>query len=433
MQNIYRLVGILTITLFSGCANFTSIYRTLDIGDLDRNSPRAVAIDVKQRAIFSITQRLDPKNNQWKSRNIICPESSPDALSATSLGSSISNILSAMTSPGGPITTDQFQAAVATGEAAASIGLRTQSIQLMRDGMVFNCLMYMNGALTERHAYKLQRRNQNSTLGLLAIEQLTNAVKADQVALSSSSQAGSGKENVDKEAAALEAAKTKQISAQSEADKKKLEAGNLETEVKAQQKKTDDARALYQAAVNTDKAKSDATTMSNVASTLATLQGEESTLMQKSNDLQEKNIAVRALQETAKSAAQQVTIAQGALDQASARVSAATNAHALVSASGGRTVLISDNLASTVEKIIKTVLDESGKGEMCEALVDILLYTFSSGYRNTWDEEGREGMNSEIKKAQITSIVDTLNALSCYKETRNEKNDATAAQLQISK
>jgi hypothetical protein len=428
-MSICRLVGIAAVGLLSGCANFTSIYRTLDIGDLNKNSPRAVAVDVKQRAVFATTQVLDPSNNKWMTRNIICPESSPDALSATSLGASISNILSATTGPGAPLTTDQLQAAVATGEAAASIGLRTQSIQLMRDGMVFNCLMFMNGALSYSQPYKLQRRNQNATLALLAIEQLTGPVKAEQVALTSNGQAGSGSENTDKQAASLESAQTKLTSANSEYGKGKLERDNAENERKLQEKTRDDANTAYQAAVKAEKANSNEQTKAEVAKTLATLNTEQQTLKEKTDTVQIKNIALNELDSKTKTAVQQVSIAQEALEQAKSRVRAATSSSAAVAALGGRGVLITDSLGKSVENIIKTVLDESGKGEMCEALVDTLIWTYSSAYttgKKKVDNDWVEWVDPEVKNAQIASIVSTLQLFSCYSLTKKEQGDMSA-------
>jgi hypothetical protein len=75
--------------------------------------------------------------------------------------------------------------------SAGSIGLRTQSITLMRDALYRICELYLNGAISEAAAVQLLQRSQDLSLGILAIEQLTGAVVAQQVNLTTSSSASS--------------------------------------------------------------------------------------------------------------------------------------------------------------------------------------------------------------------------------------------------
>jgi hypothetical protein len=74
-------------------------------------------------------------------------------------------------------------------ESAANIGLRTQSIQILRDGFYRLCEAYMNGLSEEQYTIML-RRYQTNMVALLAIEQLTGAVKGGDAVISAS--AGSG-------------------------------------------------------------------------------------------------------------------------------------------------------------------------------------------------------------------------------------------------
>lgn len=389
---LFRYLVLLSAILLSGCANFNSIYRTLDIGGYDsRNPPRAVAIDAKQRAIFTSTREVEDPFSKWKTRNVICPEASPDALSAASIGGAISNVLTATTPTGAPLSKDQLQLAIATGEAAASIGLRTQSIQLMRDGMVFNCLMFLNGAATPGEAYALQRRSQNFTLGILAIEQLTGAVKADQAALTATAQAAVGSDmNTEKQAAAIEAARTKQNIATTELETARVELNNKIKDVEAERKKLDDANKAYEAAAN-----SDTTTKAEIEQKLLAKTTQQETFNTKDSDLQSQKIAVNAAVQKVEIENQQVKIAQEALEQATARVRAATSATAFLNASGGRSVLITDKIASTVENIVKVVLDESGKNEMCSTLM-------------------LEYLDQKANPETAKKILDSLKTLSCY-------------------
>lgn len=152
----------------SGCANFDSIYRPVDVNG------KAISLDAKQRVVISASV---------PNSAMVCAEPSPDSLSA--YGASLTGTLSKS-----PI--EQAQLAAALAEQVASIGLRTQSIQLMRDAMYRACEGYLSGGIAAGEFYSLQRRFQNMTVGLLAIEQLTGAVKAEQAALGTSSAAATG-------------------------------------------------------------------------------------------------------------------------------------------------------------------------------------------------------------------------------------------------
>jgi len=80
--------------------------------------------------------------------SVTCAEPSPDALSAlsASIGGGISD----------PKVAANF--ALAQSESAASIGLRTQSIQLLRDGMYRLCEGYAAGAISADDFNRDQRR-----------------------------------------------------------------------------------------------------------------------------------------------------------------------------------------------------------------------------------------------------------------------------------
>ena len=110
-----------------------------------------------------------------------CAEPSPDALSALSASGAIK-----IDTPKG--FSGAAQGALA--EAAGSIGLRTQSIQLMRDAMYRLCEGAMNGYLGNAAFETLHRRFQNSMVAILAIEQLTGAVRAPALTLNSSASVG---------------------------------------------------------------------------------------------------------------------------------------------------------------------------------------------------------------------------------------------------
>jgi hypothetical protein len=90
--------------------------------------------------------------------------------------------------------------AQALATSAASIGLRTQSITLMRDHLYRICEASYNEQITELDVAQLLRRSQDMTLGILAIEQISGAVVARQAALDSSANAKASANLADTEA-----------------------------------------------------------------------------------------------------------------------------------------------------------------------------------------------------------------------------------------
>jgi hypothetical protein len=162
---------VLSTILITGCANLTSIDRHTHLPGRDEESKGiAIHLDAKQRVAFA------------KGFGAVCAEPSPDALSAFA------------SSFGGGLAVPQYGSlsiAQALTESAASIGLRTQSITLMRDALYRICEAYYNRALNKVMVMQLLGRTQDLTLGILAIEQLTQPVVAQQAVLTGSSAAAS--------------------------------------------------------------------------------------------------------------------------------------------------------------------------------------------------------------------------------------------------
>jgi hypothetical protein len=166
-----------------GCgANFNSIYRKFETED------DSVLIDAKQRVIAVSQSKTDLKDASGKitateTATRLCAEPSPDALSA----------LSAAASASGSYKEISAQLAGSISEVASNIGIRTQTIQLLRDGMYRLCEAYMNGAIDMKEYRAQQRRYQIMMSGLLAIESLTGVVTPKQVVLRGESSATTGK------------------------------------------------------------------------------------------------------------------------------------------------------------------------------------------------------------------------------------------------
>ena len=164
-----------------GCANMSTISRRTELP----GEGIAIHLDAPQRVVFA------------NKDGAVCAEPSPDALQAyaASLGASFS-------------APNKESAALATAfsENSASIGLRTQSITLMRDALYRICEAEHNKAIGHGDTVLLLERSQDLTLGVLAIEQLTGAVVARQAILTTGANADVST-NVNNTQAALDAAR----------------------------------------------------------------------------------------------------------------------------------------------------------------------------------------------------------------------------------
>lgn len=158
------LAVVAVLATFTGCASWSTYNKEREF---EGGKSTAVFIDAKQRALLS--------NLDASGRRRYCAEPSPDALSAFSAKAGLDLTVAGK----GELGYSQ-----GFSEAATSIGLRTQSIQLLRDIMFTNCEAYMNEGITEFGLETLQRRFQSTLVAVLAIEQLTGAVKAPAVAIS---------------------------------------------------------------------------------------------------------------------------------------------------------------------------------------------------------------------------------------------------------
>ena len=121
---------------------------------------------------------ISPKDAK---RPVICAEPSPDAISALAAQLALDVDVD-----------DDIRAGIAASltENTAFVGLRTQSIQLLRDAMYRICEGYINGALGEDAYETLMRRYQKFMVALLAIEQLTGTQRAPAVAITTEAIAG---------------------------------------------------------------------------------------------------------------------------------------------------------------------------------------------------------------------------------------------------
>ena len=121
-----------------GCADH--IFRPFDV---DRGE--SLSVDARQRVIL-----VTHKGGRTRDRTIVCTEPSPDAATGRSAAGSVAASLPSAA----PGKDAQAAAATASSEAIALIAMRTQTVQLLRDGLFRACEAYMNGAI-DQHQYNI--------------------------------------------------------------------------------------------------------------------------------------------------------------------------------------------------------------------------------------------------------------------------------------
>lgn len=158
--------------LLSGCANFSSVHH-----NLDTSHGQGVLIDIKQRAILASIVEERPEDGPAFTHPVVCADPSPDSLSAYAFDLAAQGSLPT----GKSVTTN-----LGSSESSAFVGLRTQSIQLLRDQFFRACEAYLNRAASAGEYNFLIRRYQKQTAALLAIEQLTSMISVPAAAVSAS-------------------------------------------------------------------------------------------------------------------------------------------------------------------------------------------------------------------------------------------------------
>ncbi|MEM1154335.1 MAG: hypothetical protein AAGI44_09345 [Pseudomonadota bacterium] len=155
----------------AGCANMNSIDRRTSFkSDSDRQTKEVGVVHLDANQLIA-------SNSEF---GTICAEPSPDALSA--VPHSLSGNFSM---PSG----EAASVASSLSKSSACIGLSTQTIQLLRDDVYRICELYNAKALEQVGVLILQKGYQDMMVGMLAIEQLTGVVNADQAVLPRKTQA----------------------------------------------------------------------------------------------------------------------------------------------------------------------------------------------------------------------------------------------------
>ncbi len=163
-----QVVTLLVPVLLAGCANLATVGRVTEIPPAPKGETTpafaggiAIHLDAAQRLFYQVG-------------NHFCAEPMPDALQSLASSNGV-----------GAGAADKASAAISTAFStnAASIGLHTQSTTLMRDQYYRICELAANTNMTAAQVAQLMERSQRYTLGILAVEQLTGAVVAQQATL----------------------------------------------------------------------------------------------------------------------------------------------------------------------------------------------------------------------------------------------------------
>lgn len=133
-----------------GCAGPGHIFRTFDLENAE-----SLSVDARQRMVL-VTHR----GGKSRDRTVVCAEPSPDVFSAQAAHAAANaSFAQGPATPGADGAPQSQRSAVGSGssginESAATIAMRTQTIQLLRDGLFRACEAYMNGAI-DQHQYNI--------------------------------------------------------------------------------------------------------------------------------------------------------------------------------------------------------------------------------------------------------------------------------------
>ena len=154
MKGSYWLVILgMTLGSITGCSS--TIHKRFTIDDKPATS---LSVDARQRVIL-VTNSGGRSND----KHVVCAEPSPDVFAA----------LAAAASADVAVGEKKVGVSSSLAEAARALGPRTQTIQLLRDGLYRSCEAYMNGIVDWREYKRIVARYDETMITMLAIDSLT--------------------------------------------------------------------------------------------------------------------------------------------------------------------------------------------------------------------------------------------------------------------
>ncbi len=174
---LYTIVVVSLVLLTTGCAGIgTKTFKKFKVGE-----GTSISIDATQRVIL-VKDNVAIVNDDGVSeeRQMVCAEPSPDAIVAATAQAAIAANVAGQGSA---------EVSGGFGQAASSMGIRTATIQLLRDGYYRACEAAMNELFTTKGYNHILHGIGPVMLGLLAIDGLTQMQPAPIVSVAASGSA----------------------------------------------------------------------------------------------------------------------------------------------------------------------------------------------------------------------------------------------------
>lgn len=182
IRGFYKIFCISSaLFILSACDRTGVIFKELNVND-----GTGVTVGARQRAILVKANAGRKGYHGMKGhagqggRDIVCAEPSPDAMAAIASSLSLQGSVQ-----GGGAAPGKAQGGLASSiaESAASIGLRSQTIQLLRDQLYRACEAYMNGAIAEFQYNAIINNMDRVIISALAVDALGGSPVAPAVAI----------------------------------------------------------------------------------------------------------------------------------------------------------------------------------------------------------------------------------------------------------
>lgn len=394
MRRIFNSLLILSCILgLTSCANFNSISRTTPlIGSFDGREGKAIHLDAQQRLVLI--------NNLGK----ICAEPSPDAMAAyaASLGISAS-----VPRAGSGALSHSQQASI------ASIGLRTQSITLMRDALYRMCEAFINNAAGPTQIVTLLGRSQDLTAVILAVEQLTGAVAANQAALTGTTSASASASLLSNQAL-LDAARENETNKNNELEEAKVALKSAEEARNSQEKTETAAKAERNKQVNNSSA-----TDAEKATAQKNWERSKEELDRAQREVDAADNTVQTRKKLYEEAQKNRAVIEKAKDSSLNNTIANTTSSSEFSTPISRVQLdktATESITKAVQAMVEKVLDKNYIEESCMATL---------GYfpESDWDKDQKQQLR-EIKDSCLEIIKHGINQRVAAQNFDSDKNTA---------
>ena len=340
LHGVFMVIVVSASILLAGCTHFRT---PRHITAVDTEGI-AIHLDAHERLVLYRAQQY-------------CAEPSPDALQAYA---------SALGVGGSAPLIGALSVAATQQSIAGSIGLRTQTITIMRDALFRMCEAYHNGILGDVMVATLLGRSQDLTAVILAVEQLTGAVAANQVVLTSSSSANASANLVANNEALTTARKS--------LDEREAAIDEATTTRDAANEALGTARTTEEAAVVSLSAATGATPTNAemIAAAQAALARAQEDRQQAEEDLRRAEATLATQNDLLENAQQVVASLEATMDAALSNATANAAGAGQFSVVQPRRQLSDDatrEIASAVQSMVSKVLDKSYTVPSCMALL----------------------------------------------------------------